>query len=281
MKTKQRSNSRRGASRVSATASRKKVDAQKVARLRSISTALLLWCSLLGFAYVASGYVEKFLVLDVERVAVSGEMQFVDRATVVKQVEPLLTDGFFFINLDEVKVRLEKIAWVYQVDVDRVWPLGLQIKVLEQTPIALWNDIAYVNADGVLFALDDLKPMAQSLPRLHGEAGSEALMVRNFMEFRQMLGAMESSIAELNYRSGEGYSVVLDNGLPLYFGESQLTQKVQRFLSVYQRVFKGRMDDLHYIDLRYSNGLAVRWRDQEQIAVEELMIESEEGLING
>lgn len=280
MKNKRRSNSRRGASRVSA-APKRKVDSNKVARFRSLTTAVLLWGSLLGFAWVASGYVEKFLVVDVERVAVNGEMQFVDRATVVKQVEPLLQDGFFFIDLAEVKERLEKIAWVYQVDVERVWPLGLQIKVVEQTPIALWNDSAYVNADGVLFALDDLKPVQQTLPRLHGEPGSEALMARNFMEFRQMLGSLERSISELNYRSGEGYSVVLDNGLPLYFGETQLTQKVQRFLSVYQRVFKGRLNDVHYVDLRYSNGLAVRWRDQEQIAVEELMTDSEEGLING
>jgi cell division protein FtsQ len=53
----------------------------------------------------------------------------------------------------------------------------------------------------------------------------------------------------------------LDNGLQLGLGRQHTARRLLRFVRVYPRALEPRLEAIDSIDLRYTNGLAVRWRD--------------------
>jgi cell division protein FtsQ len=52
----------------------------------------------------------------------------------------------------------------------------------------------------------------------------------------------------------------LDNAVLLELGRADAWQRLQRFVRAYPSIFAGRLDDLQHVDLRYSNGFSVYWK---------------------
>ena len=50
------------------------------------------------------------------------------------------------MDVSGIQESLQKLAWVDQVSVRRVWPDRLEIQVLEQLAVAHWGDNSYMNA---------------------------------------------------------------------------------------------------------------------------------------
>ena len=50
-------------------------------------------------------------------------------------------------------------------------------------------------------------------------------------------------------------------GIKLILGAERLTQRVARFLVVYERELARKEDLVEQVDARYANGIAVRWRE--------------------
>jgi cell division protein FtsQ len=57
------------------------------------------------------------------------------------------------------------------------------------------------------------------------------------------------------------WAVDLGQGTQLVFGRRRVTEKLQRFLAVYDRRLNQYLAQAERVDLRYQNGLAVRWRE--------------------
>ena len=56
--------------------------------------------------------------------------------------------------------------------VQRSWPRGLKIEIVEQIAVARWNDAGLVNARGELF-LSEARFVPPELPQLAGPPGTE------------------------------------------------------------------------------------------------------------
>jgi cell division protein FtsQ len=52
----------------------------------------------------------------------------------------------------------------------------------------------------------------------------------------------------------------LDNAVLLELGRADAGQRLQRFVRAWPDVFAGRLDELQRVDLRYSNGFSVSWK---------------------
>ena len=53
----------------------------------------------------------------------------------------------------------------------------------------------------------------------------------------------------------------MNNGLLLSLGRSDTYPRMQRFVKTYTQTIAPRLADIERIDLRYTNGFAIRWRD--------------------
>ena len=83
-------------------------------------------------------------------------------------------------------------------------------------------------------------------------------------EYQAMQGMLEPlglRISHLTMNERRAWSLYLNNGLQLRLGRNDAHLRLLRFVRVYAKVLKPQQDKIDSVDLRYTNGFAVRWRD--------------------
>jgi cell division protein FtsQ len=80
--------------------------------------------------------------------------------------------------------------------------------------------------------------------------------------YRQMLEILQPlqlGIDSLQLDARRTWRVQLSNGLSVEVGRHDPVQRVERFVRVYPAILAAANGKLRAVDLRYSNGFAVRW----------------------
>lgn len=200
----------------------------------------------------------------VRKVAIHGPFKHVERQQLVGVIEPFTAVGFFAVDLDGIKTALESMDWVYGASVRRVWPDGLAITITEQAAIARWGDRALINRAGQVFSPRALGDLA-GLPRLSGPDRNSATLMHNYREFTQLLRPLGLPLSALDMDAKGAFTVYVAGGVPIVLGSQQIMEKMQRFARAYQVRLASNFTAIERVDLRYANGLAVKWRHQEQV----------------
>ncbi|TAK72472.1 MAG: cell division protein FtsQ/DivIB [Gammaproteobacteria bacterium] len=172
---------------------------------------------------------------------------------------PLVNRGFFKVNVDYIRDRLQQLPWVSEIAVRRNWPDQVDITVIEKNPIARWNGQNLLSESGEVFiATPDLSPT--HLPIFNGPEGKQVMMLQYFNQLNQVLQPIHARIAVLEMTPYFTWKLTLDNGIALQVGHKDILTRLSHFVKVYPKIVGNRAADVEYIDLRYSNGMAVRWK---------------------
>lgn len=182
-----------------------------------------------------------------------------DRNSVEDLVKPLVDKGFFAVEVDKIKERLLQLPWVSQVVVRRVWPGSVVIAIDEKKPVALWNDKSLLSSEGELFS-PALTSFPMNLPQLSGPAGEQLLMAQYYAKINGVLMPLHFKIARLELTPAMTWNLILDNGIKLSVGHKDVLTRLNHFVKVYPKIVGDRVTEVDYIDLRYPNGMAVRWK---------------------
>ena len=75
-----------------------------------------------------------------------------------------------------------------------------------------------------------------------------------------MLQSENLQISELKQDDAGVWRLMLSNGLELVIGRDQIIAKIRRFLVIWKATLSSRSGDVASVDVRYDNGVAVRWR---------------------
>lgn len=170
---------------------------------------------------------------------------------------PYLDGGFFSLDVQALKRELESHPWVEQASVRRVWPDALSVSVHEQRPIARWGDRQVLNQNSELFTPGDFAD-AVNLPQLMGPKDSEERVMRHYHQFTQLLQGTGLRIRVLSLSVRGAWELETDAGITLNIGREQVTERLQRFALLYERKLHEQAAEIAAVDLRYSNGLAIR-----------------------
>lgn len=196
----------------------------------------------------------------VSRVMVTGNLQHVDRGALTERVQPLLAGaGFMTVDLQGIRGAVLELPWVAEVAIQRRWPDQLVINVTEQEAIARWGKDGLLNRRGEVFRPQPLGDMS-ALPLLFGPDNLAAEVVARYAELRDLLNAQQLALANLGTDERGSWSATLHNGLVLHLGTGDVLKKIRRFSRVYRDDLQNQIDGIAYVDLRYSNGVAVGWR---------------------
>ena len=68
----------------------------------------------------------------------------------------MLHKSFFNFKIDALKEQLEKIEWIKNANVRRVYPDEIKIYVQEYIPKAIFNNNSYLNINGDKFFVDKI-----------------------------------------------------------------------------------------------------------------------------
>jgi cell division protein FtsQ len=215
--------------------------------------------ALAGICLVAVG-IGAALDQPIKTIAIEGRFQRVAAVDVEQAVrEQLRGAGLVTVRLDAVRNAIERLPWVDTASVQRAWPYGLRLFVVEQVAAARWGENGLLNIRGELFA-SEARHVPTELPRLSGPPGSETQVAARYLAIRGRLieGGMRLAAVRLDARGAWEFD--LDNGVTVRFGRRQLDERFERFFSSALKLVAGRAQDIAYIDMRYSNGFAVGWK---------------------
>ncbi len=195
----------------------------------------------------------------VRKVTVQGNLNYQTPRQVYTAVAPAVHSGFFTVDTREVRRRAESLPWIDQVSVRRIWPGTLLVHVTEHVPVALWQDGRLVDQQGTLFSVAQMPPQL-ALPRLSGPQGSEQLVMRKYRDLQLLLASVTPAIRTLELDDRRAWTMRLDNDLVVNIGRDFRARKIERLVRYYPELFAGREQGIASLDLRYTNGISVRWK---------------------
>jgi len=193
---------------------------------------------------------------------VAGELERTSASQVRAAVAREAGRGFFAVDLEQVRERVETLPWIARVEVSRHWPDALLIRVEEHRPVARWNDDGLFSDRGEVFRVGGSEGM-QGLARLRGPESRRGEVLDAWLQMRRALGAVGRDIERLEVDRRGAWQLRMDDGVTLVLGRERIDERLARFIAV-ERSLERLERPIRMIDMRYTNGLAVRWADEQQ-----------------
>jgi len=244
-------------------------------RLLNTAANFLIGLAALLFAYAGLQLLLRSPLFPLKEIVVRGDMKNADAAEIESAVDGV-GGNFFAADLAAVRERLEQVTWVRRVDLRRVWPHRIEVKLEEHVALARWGGIGLVNTFGEPFSAPMNDGSAVKLPLFAGPAGTEGELTRRYRRFAEVLArlgeAPERVVVgivltpryawQLRLAGGQNGALNLELGRD---GAEPVEQRLARFVAAYpeslgrlpQRAAAGA-DTPRHVDLRYSNGFALR-----------------------
>src|SRR5579864_9151587 len=191
----------------------------------------------------------------IQTVAVAGRFQRVAPVDVERVVKATVHgEGLLSVDLAAVRRAIHTIPWVDAVSVQRAWPRGLNVLVIEQTAAARWGEHGLLNTRGELFDTDE-RHIPSELAELQGPDGKESVVAQRYLAAE---GRLRMTALRLDARGAWEFD--LANGVTVRLGRRQVDERFEKFMSTALKLVTQRGEDIAYIDMRYTNGFAVGWR---------------------
>jgi cell division protein FtsQ len=194
-------------------------------------------------------------------ISIDGSFQRVSPGQIEKAVAPFANQGFMSANLADIQNAVESLPWVDHARIARRWPNSLRVTVTEQTAAARWGESGLLNTRGELFVRAAAHVPAE-LPRLSGPEGTQTQVAQRYLTVQGRMLEAGLRIAALRLDERGAWEMDLDSGVTVRLGRRDVDERIDRFIRTASQVIAHRLTEVNYVDMRYSNGFAIGWRNQ-------------------
>jgi cell division protein FtsQ len=180
-----------------------------------------------------------------------------DLADVQRMLGVKAGDLMLYVDVDEVRARLEALPAVKSAEVRRIWPGRIYIRIEERRPVALWE------MDGVTRVIDDeghtitgrSEAQTQGLPLVVGKGAAEA--AKSFLALIATQPDFKSNV-KIAVRVGERrWNLQLANGVEVRLPEEGAEAALAELVKL-DREQKILARDIKAIDLRFADRFIVK-----------------------
>jgi len=193
-------------------------------------------------------------------ISMDGSFQRVSPGQIEKAVASYASAGFMSADLDDIQRAVETLPWVEHARIQRRWPNSLHVTVIEQTAAARWGESGLLNTRGELFVRSATHVPAE-LPRLSGPDGTESQVAQRYLAAQGRMLEAGMRIAALRLDARGAWEMDLDSGVTVRLGRRDVEDRIDRFIHTASQVISHRLNEITYVDMRYSNGFAIGWRN--------------------
>lgn len=196
------------------------------------------------------------ILLPIRVIEVQGELHHHSSQLLQQTMNERLNGGILTADLANLKAAAEKLPWVSRASLRRVWPDRLEVQIAEHRPIARWNTDGLVTAEGIVF-----RPQAGTipagLPQLEGDDSRAPEVATHYLKWRDALMLAGHLIQTLSVDSRGDWRLALVTGTELRLGTHTAAERLTRFIANTKQLEAAGQPLV--VDLRYSNGFAVKW----------------------
>jgi len=201
--------------------------------------------------------------LTIESVEVTGEFRILDTKKLQPLIEAYAKTNLFLLDEENLERALENNPWVHSAALTHVWPKKLIVKIYEQKPVAHWGKAQMLAENGEIIKASMEKDKGE-LPLLYSPNRSGRNMGRNmangFLEIRKMMKGFPVKLVEFKEDARGSWKIKLENGMTLKIGREHQAKRLKRFMVAYEESLNTVLDKISVVDLRYTNGFAVKWK---------------------
>lgn len=238
--------------------------------------AVVFVITLVFGAYWISEPLVKVFERPIKSVVVEGEFNLITKARATELIGNEIDGDFLQLNLMRLKDALLVDPWVEKVTLNRRWPDTLVVKISEQKPIARWGD-GFLNQRGEIVRVEDAAKLS-GLPWLQGNESDAIEILQQYQDLSQILRSRGLEVLALKCDNKKSWRLTIKNHVEIALGRDQVMEKVRRFVTVYDTKLNSVWTDVKAIDLRYSNGVAVRWVADSEMAKKYIKSQSQIGV---
>lgn len=208
------------------------------------------------------GSVAGFINRPISKVRIENQWQQVSEKEVGTVLSEFMGTGFFNFDVRSAKQKLEQMPWVEFVSVKRIWPDTLSLELQEEVAIASWGNASYLNQTGQVIR-PKIAAVNQSLPSLSGPDGTQIEVMRQYQKLNQLLSPVGLRLTELDYSKRGSWELTVNDTIRVSAGKQDVFENITRLVSFVTTRSEIDLADIASIDLRYSNGFAVKTVEQE------------------
>jgi cell division protein FtsQ len=194
----------------------------------------------------------------VTKLDVRAEFNHVSAEQIRAAVAPHLGEGFFAVNLADVRAAVAKLPWVEHAEARKHWPDAIELVVYEQQPFARWGAERLINRHGQVFSVAGVEGL-QGLPELSGPDDRLDEVIQFHADCIKEFTGSGLIVTAVALSPRGGWTLTLASGASIAVGREEPRERLKRFLDAWPKLAAGRTEAPAYVDLRYANGFAVRW----------------------
>ena len=222
----------------------------------------LLMVTVFVAAIFGADFIYKQIDTPLSKIMVGGNFNHLEEQELAELVNMEIDGGFLSMNLNQLRQELQSHPWIHQVSVRREWPSTLKVEVIEEVPIARWGKKGFLNRLGDQLSLPENSNL-NSLPVLEADFGSSQDMIAQYLLLAELLAPTDLRLTELQRDAVGAWQIETAAGVRIVLGRDQIIEKIRRLIVVWGSGLDVQLNNIATIDLRYPNGLAVSWRDQD------------------
>lgn len=192
------------------------------------------------------------------QLVVTGQFRQVSDARVRTAVLPLVQNGFFAVDLGQVRAALAQLDWVDRVEVRKRWPDRLEVSILEYKPLARWGAVRMLADNGEIFPAP--KGHVSKLPIFDGPDDRAADLMAFHSQARPLFLSHGLGVNIVHLSARGSWNLTLSDGTEIEVGRGDPQERLARFARMLPRLETTEPRRLQRADLRYTNGFALTWQ---------------------
>ena len=216
---------------------------------------------LIFFILFVFGFIYDSINQPITSINIEGDLKRISKKGIETVVLELQNQGFLLVNQSKYKDKLEAIDWVKSVKINKQWPNTINLIVIEDDVIGLWNERLLLNSSGELYALDQ-RVVPDELIQFFGPEDRENEVYTKYKLYNDELATRGILIEEIQLGLRGSWVITVRPSIKIKLGKEDTEERFERFLTIWDQSLLENFELISYIDLRYSEGFVIKRKNQ-------------------
>jgi len=189
---------------------------------------------------------------------IDGTFERVSAEQIRASLLPISAGSYFTVDLEKMHEAAYRQPWIESAIIQKIWPDTVKVQIKEFTPVAHWTGDQLISRSGASFEVSGAAGI-QGLPSLSGPDDQLEVVFANWQKFNIELIRLGLEIEIIRLDPRGSWFLQLNNGTEVQLGRESAMPRLQRLVSSWSGLMTGKDMAPLAVDLRYTNGFAVRW----------------------